>query len=232
METLNSNYFVFFIAVSFAIIFVLSFFILNRPVEQHKIRKIITSRFIGAFLLGAVPFAIINFMGTEINFYIIAQYSFERVIISLVIFIPLILLITYSLSKKSAHQKLYPLIRTSNWSVNLYILNLASWIVYLLAYESLFRGLLLFSSLKVYGIFVAIAINTILYAFAHIPKGKFETISAIPLGIAFCIASLYTGTFMTAFILHFTMTISNDIFCFYNNPEMRISHHHHHQHIL
>ncbi len=228
METLNSNYFVFFIAVSFAIIFVLSFFILNRPVDHHKIRKIIYSRFIGAFLLGVLPFAIIKFMGNGSNFYLTSQYSFERVIISLIILIPIILMFTYSLSKKSTHQKLYPLIRTSHWSINLYATNLLSWIVYLFAYESLFRGLLLFSSLEIYGVLPAIAINTILYSFAHIPKGKFETLSAIPLGIAFCIASLYTGTFMTAFILHFTMTISNDVFCFYKNPEMRISHHHSH----
>ncbi len=228
METLNSNYFVFFIAVSFAIIFVLSFFILNRPVDHHKIRKIIYSRFIGAFLLGVLPFAIIKFMGNGSNFYLTPKYSFERVIISLIILIPIILMFTYSLSKKSTHQKLYPLIRTSHWSINLYATNLLSWIVYLFAYESLFRGLLLFSSLEIYGVLPAIAINTILYSFAHIPKGKFETISAIPLGIAFCIASLYTGTFMTAFILHFTMTISNDVFCFYKNPEMRISHHHSH----
>ncbi len=232
MEPLNSTYYVFFIAISFAIIFMLSFFILNRPVEHHKIRKIILSRFIGAFLLGAVPFMIVKFMGNESNFYITSDYSFERVIISLIVLIPIILLFTYSLSKKSSHQKLYPLIRTTNWSVNLYFTNLLSWIIYLFAYESLFRGLLLFTSLEVYGLFVALGINTILYSFAHIPKGKFETISSIPLGILFCIASIYTGTFMTAFILHFTMTISNDIFCFYNNPEMRISHHHHHQHIL
>ncbi len=230
MAPLSSSYFVFYIAASFAIIFVLSFFILNRPVDHDKIKKIIYSRFLGAFLLGALPFIIVQFIGNEGNFYHTIQYSLNKMIIALVVVIPLIVFFNYSLSKKTSHQRLYPIIRTHDWSINLYIMNLLSWFLYILAYESLFRGLLLFTSLEIYGILVAIGINTLLYVIAHIPKGKFETLGAIPLGIAFCIVAIYTGTFITVFILHFTMAVSNDIFCLKNNPEMNISHHH--QHIL
>ncbi|MCW3786719.1 CPBP family intramembrane glutamic endopeptidase [Plebeiibacterium sediminum] len=227
MAPLNSSYLVFYIAIAFALIFVLSFFILNRPVDHDKIKKIIYSRFIGAFLLGALPFIIVKFIGNEGNFYITTQYSLNRMIISLIVVIPFILFFNHALSQRPSHQRLYPIIRAHDWSINLYMMNLASWLLYLFAYESLFRGLLLFTSMEIYGVYVAIGINTLLYVIAHIPKGKFETLGAIPLGIAFCIVAIYTGTFVTAFILHFTMAVSNDIFCLNRNPDMKLSHHQH-----
>ncbi len=227
MAPLNTSYLVFNIAIAFALIFVLSFFILNKPVDHDKIKKIIYSRFIGALLLGAIPFIIVKLIGNQGNFYITSQYSLNRMIISLIVVVPLILFFNHALSQRSSHQRLYPIIRTHDWSVNLYIMNLASWFLYLLAYESLFRGLLLFSSLEIYGVLIAIGINTLLYVIAHIPKGKFETLGAIPLGIAFCIVSIYTGTFVTAFILHFTMAVSNDIFCINRNPDIKLFFHKH-----
>ncbi len=229
MAPLYSTYFVFLMALAVAIIFVLSFFILNRPIDHDNVKKIITTRIFGTFLLGIIPLVLVHFINAHNSYYTLARFSIEKTFISLIIFIPIILFINESLSKKINRQKIYPLIRTNNWSLGLYTTNIISWLFYTFAYESLFRGLFLFSSMEIYGVVAAIGINTLLYVIAHIPKGKTETIAAIPFGLAFCLVSIFTGSFLAAFILHCTMAISNDVFCFIHNPEMRfLTHKHHH----
>jgi hypothetical protein len=40
-----------------------------------------------------------------------------------------------------------------------------------------------------------------------------------PLGILFCLLTYYTGSFYLAFLTHASMTITNELFSIYNNPE-------------
>lgn len=59
--------------------------------------------------------------------------------------------------------------------------------------QRMFRGFLLFSCARVLGVWPAIAINTAIYALAHVPKGKTEGIGAV-VGILFCLITLESGT--------------------------------------
>ncbi len=229
MTPFNSAYYIFFMAMAIAILFVLSFFILNRPIDHDKVKKIIFTRFLGTLLLGIIPFTVVKFIDSNANYYLFSQFSVEKTFFSLIILVPIILLVNEALSNRINRQKVYPIIRANNWSIGLYTTNIISWLFYTFAYESLFRGLLLFSSVEIYGGLVAVSLNTLLYVVAHIPKGKTETITAIPFGIILCLVSLFTGSFLAAFILHSTMAISNDVFCFVHNPNMKfLSHKHHH----
>lgn len=92
--------------------------------------------------------------------------------------------------------------------------NLIGWAIYLLGYEFLFRGVLLFGSLQIMGPIEAVVLNTALYAFAHLPKGNTETIGAIPFGIVLCWATIQTGSIWTAFILHYLLAGASTIFAF------------------
>ncbi len=229
MVPLNSTYYIFLMAIAIAIIFVLSFFILNRPLEHDNVKKIIFTRILGTILLGLIPLGLVNFIDANASFYALPKFSVEKTFISLIVFIPIILFVNEALSNRINRQKIYPIIRTNNWSIGLYTTNILSWLFYTFAYEALFRGLLLFTSMEIYGAFAAVSINTLLYVIAHIPKGKTETIAAIPFGIVFCLVSIFTGSFLAAFVLHCTMAISNDIFCFIHNPNMKfLMHKHHH----
>ncbi len=134
-------------------------------------------------------------------------------------------------ARKPDNIKTYPQIRTREWDMRLVLANTLSWMAYLLAYEYLFRGFLLFSCLpaeasaqageSTLGAWPAIAINTAIYAFVHIPKGIKETLGAIPFGILLCIITLNTGTIWVAFFAHVILSQSGEYIALYFNPEMQ-----------
>ena len=74
-----------------------------------------------------------------------------------------------------------------------------------------------------FGVFGAIALNTVLYCLAHAPKGRVETIVALPLGLALCAATYDTGSILTAGIAHVIVSFSTVLFCFYHNADMRLT---------
>ena len=94
--------------------------------------------------------------------------------------------------------------------------------MYLLAYEFLFRGVLLMLLVPAIGVWPAIIINTSLYSATHIPKGAKETIAAIPFGIALCVITLHTGSILGAFLTHLLLSQLNDYGALYFNPEMKL----------
>jgi membrane protease YdiL (CAAX protease family) len=106
--------------------------------------------------------------------------------------------------------------------MKLLIISSLGWIVYLLAYEFLFRGFLLFTCIQSFGIWPAIIINILIYSFAHIPQGLKETAGAIPFGLILCYITILSGTIWPAFILHAVLAISNEWFSIYNNTEITI----------
>ena len=115
----------------------------------------------------------------------------------------------------------YPQIRAGEWDLKMVIGNLSAWAFYLLGYEFLFRGLLLFPLVAEIGLWPAIAINIGLYSATHIPKGLSETIGAIPLSIVLCLLSVQTGTIWIAFFVHLAIAWTNTSVALKHNPDMR-----------
>lgn len=111
------------------------------------------------------------------------------------------------------HQERYPQVREAIWSMRLLRVDLGMWALYLLGYEAFFRGMMLFGLLE-QGVspWIAIAINTVFYSLAHLPKGRGEAFGAIPLGILLCLAALDTGNFRVPFAVHLVMAWSNELF--------------------
>jgi membrane protease YdiL (CAAX protease family) len=118
-------------------------------------------------------------------------------------------------AKNIMHLKQYPQVRMRHWNALHYIINILSWGIYLLAYEYLFRGVLFLGILAYTKLHVAILLNTILYALAHLHKGKKEVLGAIPLGVVFCLLSYYSGSFWAAFVIHWIMAANNFIWSHY-----------------
>ncbi|MCB0531811.1 MAG: CPBP family intramembrane metalloprotease [Lewinellaceae bacterium] len=106
----------------------------------------------------------------------------------------------------------YPEIRKLPWSRSTLIWSALTWAGYLVAYEMLFRGFLLFSCVRAYGEMSAIVINTAIYALVHLPKGPKESIGAIPLGALFCYITLQTETIWVAVLVHLALAWSNEWF--------------------
>ena len=134
----------------------------------------------------------------SIDFYWIHVDSFY-ISMAVLIFLPLVALN----SKKQTHLRHYPQVKMYQWTVLLeYAANIFSWEAYLLAYEYLFRGILFLSIIEHISIYMAVSLNTLVYAIAHFHKGKKEVLGYIPLGIVLCLISYKTQTIWTAFTIH------------------------------
>ena len=123
---------------------------------------------------------------------------------------------------KPANLEYYPNIRVKKWTPGLLLASSGGWVIYLLGYELMFRGFLLFGCVEALGIWPAIAVNTSIYAFAHFFKGIGETVGALPFGIILCVLTLHTENFMLAFLVHCFLAISNQTVAFFAHPDMKL----------
>ncbi|MDH5382739.1 MAG: CPBP family intramembrane metalloprotease [Cyclobacteriaceae bacterium] len=115
----------------------------------------------------------------------------------------------------------YPQIRLKEWTKGIFFMEYFTWALYLLGYEVLFRGILLFGSLHFMTPEVAIGLNACIYAIVHIPKGVGESFGAIVLGIVLSYLTLLTGSVWIAFLVHIIMAWSNSFFSFRFQKEMK-----------
>jgi membrane protease YdiL (CAAX protease family) len=96
----------------------------------------------------------------------------------------------------------YPEMHGIEWDRGLRVRNFATWSLYLLAYEFFFRGFLLFPLAAAFGAWPAIAVTTLAYVYAHLPKNGSETTGTLPMGVVFASTSLVTGGFWAPFVVH------------------------------
>ncbi len=177
----------------------------------------------GFIFLGGIPFLTgLIILREKISAYGLSIAVGRDVLYYIVILSVIIISINYFASKSPFNQKKYPLIKTKIWSVKLLIISSLGWIIYLLAYEFLFRGFLLFTCIQSFGIWPAIIINIMVYSLAHIPQGLNEAAGAVPFGLILCFIAVLSGTIWPAFLLHVILAISNEWFSIRNNPEITL----------
>jgi len=184
---------------------------------------VIFNRILGLIVFGGLPLFVIIFLA---DFHL-QNFGFRRTpgisswmwvaILSVVIII-----MNYFNAPKKTNLAMYPQIRIPLWNTSTLIFSAITWMLYLAAYEFMFRGFLLYALYDELGMIAAIAINTSIYSLVHIPKGKTETLGAIPLGILLCYLTLITGNILVAFLVHVVMALSNEWFSLRVHPEMRV----------
>jgi hypothetical protein len=104
----------------------------------------------------------------------------------------------------------YPQMKLTEWTRPLVLYNLLLWALFLVAYEFMYRGILLYSLLP-YGMGIAVTINAALYALTHVHKGLTETLAAAPFGVALCLLTVATGSFWTAALIHVSLAVGNGL---------------------
>lgn len=177
---------------------------------------VIAKRVAGFVLLGVLPLVILLLPANNTTLERVGlgfnQGTGRFAIISILLMSLLIIPVVSYGARKPAIFELYPEIRVSRWTGGLIFTEMMTWAVYLLGYEVLFRGVLLFGLAGSLGPVPAVAINVIMYSAAHIPKGKTEALAAIPFGLVLCILTLHSGAIWIAFIVHvinaFAMTLA------------------------
>ncbi len=131
-----------------------------------------------------------------------------------------VVLLSYFSASKPSNLENYPQIRAREWTRITVLVNGATWALYLLGYEFLFRGLLLFPLAEQMGVWPAIAVNTALYSATHIPKGLNEAVGAIVLGMVLCLFTLASGSIWIAFFVHLAMAWTNSFASLKFHPDM------------
>ena len=195
--------------------------------EKGEANFILFTRYLGGFSMGVLPalFYLVFVPGAsfaELGFVLRKNDVLPVILCSLGI-ISVIVPLIYVNAKKPKNLLVYPQIRAGDWNRKLVGNNFLSWAVYLLGYELLFRGVLLFPLVAVMGLWPAIAVNIGLYSATHIPKGLTETIGAIPLSIVLCLLCIHTGNLWPAFLVHVAIAWTNTWVSFKNNPAMRMT---------
>lgn len=189
------------------------------PAAKASFYWILLSRVIAFVCVAILPLLYINIFDIyfwEIDF-IWTQSDLNYTLILGALLIPLGAIN----AKGKNHMAIYPQVRMAKWNPIEYILNILSWGLYLLGYEFLFRGILFLGLLPFTGLYPAVFINTLLYALAHLYKGKKETLGSIPLGIILCLITAKTETIWTAFAVHWIMATNNFVWSQYYSSKSK-----------
>lgn len=166
-------------------------------------------RFTGAIILGIIPFAfntifadsLFDFPGVSIG------NVFNGFSISIYISL-LLVVVNLIIASRKEHHIVFPYLKYNEWNFKFTMINVASWSAYLVAYEYLLRGVLLFAAAHVAGNFIAIVLNLAVYSLMHYNKGRQQLLACIPFGLLMCIISLATQSFAGAALIHLSFAIS------------------------
>lgn len=169
-------------------------------------------RTMGFVLLGIIPFLIALFAFDEpITAYGIGLPTGSYAWLWFLAPTTVITLGSVCRSSKGIDTKYYPEVRKEVWTKKRTIMNATYWGIYLLGYEFAIRGFLFFSTLYAFGLWPAVIINSVIYSFIHIFKGRGEAYGAFFLGVLFCLITYYTNSIWIAFVIHVILAVVNDL---------------------
>jgi len=193
--------------------------------EETMIFSIFYYRKMTGFLfLGILPFLVFNWIHPEL--FTLIGWDFQLKSKNWIALFLLILLViafnSWAGNKPHAYLK-YPQMRYCEWNWCRFSANIAGWILYLIAYEFLFRGILFFAFLDSLGLWPAIAVNLVIYAGVHLIQGIRETLGCLVFGMVLCLLVWNTGSLLPAILLHASLTISMDVSAIIHNPGMRFT---------
>ncbi len=181
----------------------------------------LAQKYLGVFWMGIVPtIVMLVFLPYPLSDYFLKAGDLQMTFIWSVGLGTLLVVLNLFAARRPETLAYYPQVRAKEWSTGLLVQNTLAWILYLGAYEFLFRGLLLFSCLVVMDPWLAIAVNIALYSATHIPKGFTESLVTIPFGIVVCVLTIQSGAIWIAWIAHVAVALSNDYVALFHQPEM------------
>ena len=126
-------------------------------------------------------------------------------------FMIIMLVITWIASASSSFVETYPLLQRTKTSWGLFFLFEAGMLLYLFAWEFIWRGFMLFGLEEKFG-YYAVLIQMIPFVILHNGKPFPETFSAILGGIALGILAFRTRSFLYCVIVHMSVMFTIDLF--------------------
>ncbi|HSH20253.1 MAG TPA: CPBP family intramembrane glutamic endopeptidase [Draconibacterium sp.] len=179
---------------------------------QKEIVLFLIKKISGFIILGLIPGLLYYFLlnqdfakfGLSINHF---NKNF-LIILSLILVITTILFFNQKANRNNNSLQ----INLSEWNIALFSINSFGWIFYLIGYEFLFRGILLFECYNSFGFWPAIAINVAIYSAIHMVNGKDQAIGSLIFGVIACYLTLSQGSILIPLIMHISLSIMSDYF--------------------
>lgn len=200
-----------------------SFFGPGQGSSNHNNKQVFLERIMGFGWLGPFLFVVLAWLGEgKTHLAGLGTLGSAKVWVISAILATVIMIINYYNAPRESNLIMYPQIRTPVWSRSLVFTSALSWILYLLAYEYAFRGILFFACLTYLPANAAITINVVIYSLFHIQKGAKEAFASIPFGIVLCYLVLESNSIWPPVFLHIVLALSNEWFSLYFNPDISV----------
>lgn len=181
------------------------------PGEDAQGRGVLLARVAGGAWLGAFSLVVgMGVLGLDLRELLVITERPERVLVFVLVNGLLVVPIIAINMQRPASWAWYPEARWA-WTARRKGLDAGAWLVYLLGYELFFRGLLLGALVPVLGTWPAIAAMAVFYTIAHLPKFAGETAGTFPIAIWWALGTLWSGSFVAAWLSHSTVAIAGDL---------------------
>jgi membrane protease YdiL (CAAX protease family) len=196
----------------------------KRKTKNFKLIQYIFKKLIGFFLLGFLPATIFIFFYNYVPWQTDTILNKSNVWLIWMLLVSL-LLVFFNLfnAKRASIQARYPELNLNQWDSRSLGILAIGWIVYLIGYEYLFRGIFLNISIIALGMWPAVILNLAIYSSLHLYKGIDEAIASIPFGAFMCYLTIESNSVIPAILVHAIQAVSNEFFCIYRNHKMNIS---------
>jgi len=172
--------------------------------------KIFLQRFLAGLIL-IVPYI---FVPSQAHY---LRISFDKLNVTLfasAVMAMIAIISTGLVVRNSEHFKLYPQLKPQQWTTKLVTLNALSWSGYLIGYEILLRGYLLFSCMLEFSFPISMLVNLVIYGIANLHRSEREFLLSIPFGAILCYSVYVTGNVWPAVFGHIVVALSNDYFSY------------------
>lgn len=180
--------------------------------NKDEIKFFLTKKISGFLILGVIPVVFYSlFVNPNIDFFGFSTSHFSSVFIIILILSAIIVLAVY-VNQKSNPERNSLQLKIAEWNFILFGINSFGWIIYLIGYEYLFRGILLFECNSSFGFWPAISINVVIYSAIHMVNGKDEALGALIFGTIASYFTLVQGTILIPIFMHIVLSLFSDYF--------------------
>ncbi len=194
----------------------------RRWFDADGLRKPIAQKYLGAVLLGGVP-ALVAWLLVDATplAWGLGVPDWPALLVWGSVLSLCALPVPYFSARAADMQRFYPQVRATEWSAGLVAQNGTAWAVYLLAYEFLYRGILVIGVASLSTPWAAVAMSSALATATHMPKGAKETLATIPYSLLLGFVALETGSIWAGYLSHVCLAVANDYWAVTFSPTMR-----------
>jgi membrane protease YdiL (CAAX protease family) len=176
------------------------------PSWQPLIAKLLRGMVI--FILPVISLAVLRVPVSQLGMTLGKPRVWLRDIgIAFLVMLPLV----YLASRQPAFRRTYPYFPPDLNGMGYFWVGMAARLLYMFAWEFLFRGYLLFGFSRYIGMPAAIAVQTIPFVVMHFGKPGLETYGSIAAAVILGLIAMRAGSFLPCAILHFAVAATLDL---------------------